>query len=270
MVDSLVRHPAVAGQFYPANPDKLRSQIASFITQSKKIPAKGIMVPHAGYMYSGGVAGKVYSQVEIPNRLIILSPNHTGLGSPFSMMDRGEWQLPFGNVQIDHDLADKFKKEFSHLRVDPLAHIREHSLEVQLPFLQFLKEDFRFVPITVGHVRYELCREFGEAIANVVKREKTPILIIASTDMNHFEEHNRTLKKDRLAIDEILKKDPQSLYRVVHEEDISMCGIIPVTIMLTACNKLGIKKVTLVDHKTSGDITGDNSSVVGYAGVIVE
>lgn len=264
------RLPAVAGQFYPADPEKLRKQIASFITQSRKVPAKGIMVPHAGYMYSGGVAGKVYSQVEIPDQLIILSPNHTGFGSPFSMMDRGEWQLPMGNVQIDQGLANQLKKEFSHLQVDPLAHIREHSLEVQLPFLQFLKKDFRFVPVTIGHVQYKLCKEFGEAIAKVIKRGKTPILIIASTDMNHFEEHNRTLKKDQLAIDEILKKDPQSLYKVVHEEDISMCGIIPVTIMLTACNQLSAKKATLVDHKTSGDITGDLSGVVGYAGVIIE
>ncbi|MBI4412235.1 MAG: AmmeMemoRadiSam system protein B [Deltaproteobacteria bacterium] len=282
-----IRQPAVAGQFYSADPDRLKKDLASMIFEApRKIHAKGIVVPHAGYVYSGKVAGQVYSQVEIPNRLIILSPNHTGLGVPFSIMNRGVWRLPLGDAKIDEELADKLMKEFGYLEVDTMAHAREHSLEVQIPFIQFLKMTpsphpppsrgggkgeggFTFVPVTIGHVSYALCKEFGEAIARVVEKEKEPILIISSSDMNHYEEHYRTLEKDRWAIDEMLKRDPEGLYETVHNKDISMCGIIPTTIMLTACNQLGAIKAELVDHKTSGDVTGDLSGVVGYAGVIV-
>src|SRR3989338_6091332 len=264
----MIREPAVAGSFYPANPDRLKKDLASMIFEApRKIHAKGIVVPHAGYIYSGKVAGQVYSQVEIPNRLIILSPNHTGLGVPFSIMNRGVWRLPLGDAKIDDELADKLMKEFGCLEVDTMAHAREHSLEVQIPFIQYLKKDFTFVPVTIGHVSYALCKEFGEAIARVVEKEKEPILIIASSDMNHYEEHYRTLEKDRRAIDKMLKRDPKGLYETVHNKDISMCGIIPTTVMLTVCNQLGATKAELVDHKTSGDVTGDLSGVVGYAGV---
>ena len=265
-----IRPPAVAGQFYPANPERLKKDLASMIFEApQKISAKGIMVPHAGYMYSGKVAGEVYSKVEIPDRLIILSPNHTGYGVPFSIMNRGVWRLPLGDAKIDEDLADRLMKEFNRLEVDATAHAREHSLEVQIPFIQYLKKDFAFVPVTIGHVPYSLCEEFGEAIAHIVAGEKEPILIIASSDMNHYEEHHRTLEKDQWALDEILKKDPKGLYETVHNKNISMCGIIPTTVMLIACNQLEVKKVELVDHKTSGDVTGDLSGVVGYAGVII-
>ncbi|MBI2341048.1 MAG: AmmeMemoRadiSam system protein B [Deltaproteobacteria bacterium] len=266
----MIRLPAVAGQFYSANPAQLKKDLASMISEaSQKIRAKGIIVPHAGYMYSGKVAGQVYSKVEIPDQLIILSPNHTGVGVPFSIMNRGAWRLPMGDAKIDEDLADKLMKEFDSLEIDAMAHAREHSLEVQIPFVQYLKKDFAFVPVTIGHVPYPLCKEFGEAIARIVAKEKDTILIIASSDMNHYEEHNRTLEKDQWAIDEILKKDPKGLYETVHDKDISMCGIIPTTVMLIACNQLGTKKAELVDHKTSGDVSGDYSGVVGYAGVIV-
>lgn len=264
-----VRKPAVAGYFYPADPAVLRKDISKFIESAEKLEAIGIVVPHAGYLYSGAVAGKVYSRVEIPKRLIILSPNHTGLGSPFSITSGGAWNLPFGDAPIDEELAGKLKRACNLLEEDAEAQRREHALEVQLPFLQFLKEDFEFVPITLGHIRYEKCEEVGKAIADCIKKEKGPILLIASSDMNHYEEHNTTLKKDQKAIDQILARNPEGLYKTVHDESISMCGIIPTTVMLVATNLLGARKATLIDHKTSGDVTGDKSAVVGYAGIIL-
>lgn len=266
----MIRKPAVAGQFYSSNPKVLWDEIAKYIDKTipKKV-VKGIVVPHAGYIYSGKVAGEVYSQIEIPNRLIILSPNHTGLGVPFSIMNQGEWQLPFGNAKIDEGLANKLIDKCDFLEVDTIAHLREHALEVQLPFIQYLKKDFTFVPITLGHVSLKDCQQLGEAIAQVIQKEKEEILIVASSDMNHYQDQETTLEKDQWAIDEILKRNPQSLYEVVHQKDISMCGIIPTTVMLTACNQLGAIKAELIDHKTSGDVSGDYERVVGYAGVIV-
>lgn len=283
-----IRQPAVAGTFYPANPKVLRDQIASFLKPtSTKISAKGIVVPHAGTIYSGAVAGQVYSQIEIPDRMIILSPNHTGLGVPFSINTEGVWRLPMGDAKIDEKLADRLMKEFPLLEMDTEAHVREHSLEVQLPFIQFIKNGpsphpppsrgggkgeggFSFVPITLGHLSLKQCEELGEALAQVISQEKEPILIIASSDMNHYEDQTTTLKKDQWAIDKILAQDPQGLYETVHDKEISMCGIIPTTVMLGACNQLGATKVRLIDHKTSGDVSGDTRKVVGYAGLIIE
>lgn len=266
----MIRKPAVAGQFYPSNPKILRDEIAKYIDE--KIPkkvVKGIVAPHAGYIYSGKVAGEVYSQIEIPDRLIILSPNHTGLGVPFSIMNQGEWQLPFGNAKIDENLANKLMNECDLLEVDLMAHAREHALEVQLPFIQYLKNDFTFVPITLSHVSLKDCQELGQAIAKIIQKEKDSILIVASSDMNHYQDRETTIKKDEWAIREILKRDPTALYNVVHQKDISMCGIIPATVMLTATNQLGATQAKLIDHKTSGDVSGDYEHVVGYAGVII-
>lgn len=286
----MIRKPAVSGQFYPSNPKLLQDEIAKLI--DKKIPkkkVKGIMVPHAGYIYSGKVAGEVYSQIEIPNRLIILSPNHTGLGVPFSIMNQGEWQLPFGNAKIDEDLANKLMNECDLLEIDAMAHAKEHALEVQLPFIQYLKSPppstggrpkevpvgdqgeggFTFVPITLGHISLKDCQQLGEAIAQVIQKEKAEILIVASSDMNHYQDQETTIKKDEWAIREMLKRDPTALYNVVHQKDISMCGIIPTTVMLTATNHLGATHAELIDHKTSGDVSGDYEHVVGYAGVII-
>lgn len=266
-----IRKPAVAGQFYPSDPKELKAAIAqhtrfTFI----KVNAKGVMVPHAGYMYSGDVAGQVYSHIEIPNHLIILSPNHTGLGVPFSIMSHGAWLTPLGNAIIDEKISDNLIKAFPSLTHDTEAHRREHSLEVQLPFIQHLKGNFTFVPITLGHVSLEDCEAMGKAMARVIQKEKESILIIASSDMNHYEEHKLTLKKDQWAIDQITALDPRALYQTVHERKISMCGIIPTTVMLAACNHLGASKVSLIDHRTSGDVTGDSTAVVGYAGMIIQ
>lgn len=265
----MIRRPAVAGYFYPSDPSVLRKDISKFIEPAEKLEAIGIVVPHAGYQYSGAVAGKVYSRIEIPKKIILLSPNHTGLGAPFSIMSRGSWSLPMGNVPIDEKLAAELMKACPLLEEDSEAQRREHALEVQLPFLQFLNEDFTFVPITLGHVSFEKCEKVGKSIADCIRKEKEPVLIIASSDMNHYEPHDETLAKDQRAIDEILRRDAANLYKTVHDEGISMCGIIPTTIMLIAANLLGARKAELIDHKTSGDVTGDKSAVVGYAGIIL-
>jgi AmmeMemoRadiSam system protein B len=271
-----VRHPAVAGQFYPSNPNKLRQEIESFVQPGReKIRALGCVVPHAGYMYSGHVAGAVYARLELPRRFIILCPNHTGAGQPLAIMSRGYWLTPLGEAAIDEPLAEELKRQFSSLREDAVAHFREHALEVQLPFLQQMVREFTFVPIVVGTGRLEVLTELGSSLARVLKTPapadgpKHDVLIIASSDMNHYEGDERTRIKDRMAIDRVLALDPAGLWETVQREQISMCGYGPAVAMLTAARELGATKAELVKYATSGDVSGDRDAVVGYAGMIV-
>ena len=271
-----VRHPAVAGQFYPSNPNKLRQELEPFVQPGReKLSALGCVVPHAGYMYSGHVAGAVYARLELPRRFIILCPNHTGAGQPLAIMSRGRWLTPLGEVAIDEPLAEELKREFSLLREDDVAHSREHALEVQLPFLQQIVREFTFVPIVVGTGRLDVLTELGSSLARVLKspdpagRSKHDVLIIASSDMNHYEGDERTRIKDRMAIDRVLALDPSGLWETVQREQISMCGYGPAVAMLTAARELGATKAELVKYATSGDVSGDRDGVVGYAGMIV-
>ena len=271
-----IRHPAVAGQFYPSNPNRLRREIESFVQPGQeKIRALGCVVPHAGYMYSGHVAGAVYARLELPRRFVILCPNHTGAGEPLAIMSRGRWLTPLGEASIDEALAEAIKHEFKPLEDDDVAHSREHALEVQLPFLQQIVPEFTFVPIVVGTGRLELLTELGSSLARVLQPlastdgSKRDVLIIASSDMNHYEGDERTRVKDRMAIDQVLALDPAGLWETVQREQISMCGYGPAVIMLTAARALGAAKAELVKYATSGDISGDRDWVVGYAGMIV-
>ncbi len=267
----VTRRPAVAGHFYPADPDQLRNELKRCLshqtTQKKKVI--GIVSPHAGYIYSGAVAGEVYGQVEIPDKLMVLSPNHTGEGEPFSIMPEGAWETPLGSAKIDSELASRFMKNCPLLQVDQEAHRSEHSLEVQIPFLQYLKKDFQFVPLTLSYIPFEHCRKIGLALAQTIKESKDPILIVASSDMNHYESQKIAEEKDFLAIKKIEALDPEGLYETVRKNGISMCGIIPTTVMLVAAKELGAKKGELIKHATSGNVTGDYGSVVGYAGLII-
>jgi AmmeMemoRadiSam system protein B len=267
----VIRKPAVAGYFYPGEPEALRSELDRCL--SKKHPPKtkaiGIVVPHAGYKYSGGVAGEVYGRVEIPDKLVVLSPNHTGEGAAYALMPEGEWLTPLGSARIDSDLAGRFQRHCPLLEDDAEAHRSEHSLEVQIPFLQRLKKDFSFVPLTLSYIPYVQCEELGRALARTVRETAEPVLIVASSDMNHYESQEVAEKKDFLAIRRIEALDPQGLYETVRRERISMCGIIPTTVMLVAARELGAKKGELVRHATSGDVTGDYGSVVGYAGLVI-
>ena len=275
----MIRKPAVAGHFYPADPKKLEEELRRCLagtppsTTAPKKKAIGIVAPHAGYKYSGAVAGCLYRQIELPRRFIILSPNHTGHGKPFSIMPRGHWEMPLGPASIDEPLASRFMKNCPFLEEDTGAHAAEHSLEVQIPFLQYLKKDFSFVPVTLSYIPFEHCRLVGEALTTTIqetlKESPEPILIIASSDMNHYESQQIAERKDKLAIDKILALDPQGLYETVRKERVSMCGIIPTTVMLAAARRLGATRAELVQHATSGDVTGNHSSVVGYASLIV-
>jgi AmmeMemoRadiSam system protein B len=227
------------------------------------------MVPHAGYIYSGAVAGAVYSRISPPDSYVVLGPNHTGLGAAASLMARGGWETPFGTMRIDADLAAAVLNESALIEEDSAAHLREHAIEVQLPFLQVLG-DSSFVPITLMGIDYGSCERVAGAVASAVEKSGKRILIVASSDMTHFESSTSAGTKDRLALDQIEALDPRGLYDVVVERNISMCGFIPATIMLIAAKSLGATRATLIEYRNSGDVSGDYDQVVGYAGVIVE
>ena len=267
----MIRRPAVAGQFYPSAPKRLTADVLSHLKEGvTKRPAVGIVSPHAGYMYSGSVAGEVFSRVALPKDLIVLGVNHRGIGSPCALVEQGRWEMPNGDAPIHEELAAALLGESSSLRDDAGAHAFEHSIEVQLPFIQHVRPDFRFVPIALQHVSYDTCAEVGSALARVVRAHDGPVLLVASNDMTHFESKESAEKKDMLAIERILALDPKGLFETVHRHGISMCGVIPTTVMLVAAKELGAKKAELVRYATSGDVTGDYRDVVGYAGVIVE
>jgi AmmeMemoRadiSam system protein B len=271
----LIRQPAVAGRFYAANAQRLRAEVEGYTAapanapDEAKIRALGCVVPHAGYMYSGHVAGAVYRRLELPRRMVILCPNHTGMGEPLAIMSEGAWQTPLGDVAIDEQLAAELKQQMPLLSEDETAHRFEHALEVQLPFLQVLAPGFRFVPIAVGTGNFEVLSSLGVVIGNTLAKEGEHFLVIASSDMNHYESDSVTRVKDRRAIDQLLALDARGLYDVVKEGNISMCGYGPAVVMLTAARKLGATKAELIRYATSGDVSDDRNMVVGYAGIAV-
>lgn len=266
----MIRRPAVAGRFYPAQPEVLISDIQRYTPPSaKKFAALGCVAPHAGYMYSGPVAGAVYSAVELTSPTVILCPNHFGHGEPLSLYLDGEWETPLGRAPVDSELAARIRDSFPRLVPDPVAHGREHSLEVQLPFLQRLIPGFRFVPIAIGVSDYETLAGLGEAIAGVLEKMPERVLIIASSDMNHYESDSVTRRKDREAIDAILALDAKGLLESLRRNHNSMCGYGPTVAMITAARRLGANHAELIRYATSGDVTGDRDQVVGYAGIAV-
>lgn len=274
MATSAIRHPAVAGRFYPGDADDLRAELHGFLSPSdstnvRPVAALGCIVPHAGYMFSGHVAGAVFARVEVPSRCIVLCPNHTGIGRALAIMSEGAWETPLGEVAIDSELAAALKQRFPVLQEDSAAHRAEHAIEVELPFLQSRNANVGFVPIALGTAQFEPLQELGMALAEVIAARNERILIIASSDMNHYESDAVTRVKDHRAIERILTLDAPGLYQVVREQNISMCGFGPSVAMLTAVRQLGAKSVELVKYATSGDISGDRSMVVGYAGVVV-
>jgi AmmeMemoRadiSam system protein B len=270
----VLRRPAVAGRFYPAQPEILNRDLQDYLESGaapflKVEGALGCVAPHAGYVYSGHVAGAVYRKLPPRSSYIILCPNHFGRGAPLATVSSGAWLTPLGEVPIDDALASALLDACSLLADDPVAHSEEHSLEVQLPFLQHTVKEFRFVPVSVGVGGYPALELLGHSIAQVARAASKPVMIIASSDMNHYEPDNITRIKDRKAIDMILALDPRGLYDVVNRETISMCGYGPTVAMLTAAKDLGARQAELVKYATSADVSRDRSSVVGYAGIIV-
>lgn len=266
-----IRKPSVAGQFYQGSKAGLEKELSKLMQKdAQKEDCLGAVSPHAGYVYSGLVAGEVISRIKFKDSFIIMGPNHTGLGKPFAIMSSDSWQTPMGDIAIDADLAKKILQNSKYIKEDASAHIYEHSIEVQLPFLQFVKEDFKFVPIIISSADIETFKEIGKELADVIKKSKREIVIIASSDMTHYEPHDSARKKDKKAIDAILKLDEEGLMNEIQKWNISMCGFAPTIVMLAALKRLGAKEAELVDYKTSGDASGDYSSVVGYAGILIK
>jgi len=264
-----VRQPAVAGRFYPSDPSVLRRDVLSYLKNGAKTRALGCVVPHAGYMYSGHVAGAVYAHLQLPRRFVILCPNHTGAGEPLAIMSSGAWETPFGSVRVDTELAEALKAALPYLEEDAQAHRAEHALEVQIPFLQALLDDFEFVPICVGVGQLAVLQALGQAMAQVLATRPGEVMIVASSDMNHYETDSITRVKDQKAIERMLALDPAGLHETIRRERISMCGYGPAVAMLTAAKALGATHAELVKYATSGDISGDREMVVGYAGIVV-
>jgi len=274
----MIREPAVAGTFYPAYDQQIQKQIGDFMKdfeKAKREDALGIVVPHAGYIYSGKVAAAVYSAINCPDTYVILGPNHTGIGSSFSIILKGEWNMPSGRVNIDSILAEKIFVNSKILQEDILSHLREHSIEVQVPFMQYPGKEFQIVPITIRHYIpdekfLKICRDIGGSIAAGIRELNEKVLIVASSDFSHYVPQEVAVKNDNYAIDAILNLDEEELFKRVKELDISMCGYAPVAIMLFACKALGAKKGEFVKYMTSADASGDYGAVVGYGGIVVK
>lgn len=237
---------------------------------SPKEKVIGAMGPHAGWIYSGRGAGILYSRIQIPETVVVMCPNHRGVGAEVGIMVEGSWSLPTGEIKLEPELARRLMAESRLVEDDPRSHAYEHSLEVHLPFLQYFRPDFRLVPLSLGRVSWEECEELGRALAAAVVAFGKEVLVVASSDMTHFESASAAKQKDQLALDRMIALDPQGLYRTVMQKRISMCGVIPATIMLVYALARGAKSAELIDYRNSGDVTGDHSEVVAYASVIVK
>lgn len=263
------RKPAVAGFFYPARGDSLRKLIGTMVSEEEeRMDAVSVVAPHAGFQYSGYVAGAVYSSVDIPPHILLIGPSHRYGASSFALMSEGTWETPLGDVPLNTDLAQALKTAFPRFNDDSKIHASEHSLEVQLPFLQYFRPDLTLVPLCIAtHTSYDQLKEMGEAIAAVISAYHEDILLVASTDMSHYISQEEARKKDFMAIEKILRLDARGLYETVIAEDISMCGFQAVVVALAASRVLGAAKAELIKYQTSGDISGDYGEVVGYAGL---
>jgi MEMO1 family protein len=267
----MLRLPAVAGRFYPSDPAELTALIHKYAgadPSQSPIGARACLVPHAGYVYSGHVAGAVLARVALPRKIIILGVRHYPRGEQAAILSSGAWRTPLGDARIDEELAEALKKACPLLREDSVAHSGEHSLEVQLPFLQALTPDFIFVPVALGTVQFEHLANVGEAIARVLGAAKENVLLLTTSDLNHYEDDATTRVKDRKAIEQLLALEARGLYDTCRNEEISMCGLGPAVAMITALNVLGVKKTELVRYATSADVSSDRDAVVGYAGMI--
>lgn len=264
----MLRQAVVAGQFYPAQKSLLREALASVVVPvAGEKSALAVMSPHAGYIYSGPVAGQLFASVKIPAEVIILGPNHHGRGHAAAVYASGAWQTPLGEVPIAAGLARRILAECPVAAEDELAHRYEHSLEVQVPFLQFRAPQVRIVPLCLSRLPLKTLLQIGDGLARAVSASESAPLIVASTDMTHYESAEMARKKDFLALDKVLALDPAGLYEVVRDQQVSMCGVLPTVVMLQAVLALGAKNAELIAYSNSGDVTGDQSAVVGYAGV---
>lgn len=268
MIQAL-RHPAVAGSFYPGEPAAVQAALDRLLPPLEAHPARAVVVPHAAWRYSGAVAGETYAQVAAPRLVVLLGPNHRGTGRPGAVWPRGCWVYPGGEIPVAESLAAALLAATEDLGPDRHAHANEHSLEVQLPFLHRRRPDLAIVPIVLGSSEPGFCRAVGEALGRVLGAWTEPVLVVDSTDLNHYEDQATTVWKDRRAIDAILALEPDALWHAVRAHAISMCGLAPTLALLHAVPHLGAREARLVRHATSGDVSGDRTAVVGYAGIVL-
>ncbi|MBI2472543.1 MAG: AmmeMemoRadiSam system protein B [Planctomycetes bacterium] len=266
----MIRHPAVAGSFYSGDAAQLKSDIEGFVVKDcKKQAVLGIVSPHAGYMYSGRVAGNLYSRIKIPNTVVILAPNHTGYGVPYSIWPGGSWQTPLGEVGVDEKVVDELVRVCDLVEKDREAHLYEHAAEVQIPFIQYFNPHIKIVVMVISSRNVVDLKNIGKSLSQVLHKLSPDALVVASSDMTHHESQASANRKDKIAIDEILDLNEDNLYSKVHEMRITMCGIYPAVVMLVCSKERGAKKAELVRYETSGDTTGDYDQVVGYAGIMI-
>lgn len=267
----LKRRPAVAGYFYPSDAKELAREIEEYMPPQNKIDARGAICPHAGYVYSGAVAGAVYCRLKPKDVFIMLGPNHTGYGSDISVMTEGQWDIPLGSMRINETVAKKIVEKNPLASDDIQAHLYEHSLEVQLPFIYKVNPRAEIVPITLKMLSLKECINLAEAIAEAVKELELVerAIIIASTDMSHYLPDDMARQVDSLAIERIKNFDPEGLYNTVLEQRISMCGFVPTVTMLYTTKLLGAKEVQVIKYATSAEVSRDYDKVVGYLGAIV-
>jgi AmmeMemoRadiSam system protein B len=265
------RQPVVAGQFYAGNATQLRSDMAKLLPHHGRTlrSVTGIVAPHAGHIYSGSIAAKIFSVIDLPERILILGPNHQGVGAGVALYPEGEWITPLGPIQINSRLNSFLKQHVPLLQEDAVAHNSEHSLEVLIPFIQYLRPDATISAICLGHGDFDAVRSIGEGITAALRAYGREVLIIASSDMTHYESADSARRKDGHAVDKMLNLNPEGLLQVCKNDRITMCGVIPAAVMLVAARGLGASHAELVAYGTSGDVTGDERQVVGYASLAV-
>ena len=262
----MFREAVVKGYFYPDDKKEL-NKFFEMVEVEKKYRAKAVIVPHAGYIYSGRTAYKTLASTHIPNKVIIMGPNHTGMGEPISLFSQGSWETPFGALNIDEQLAGKLI-DIDVVKSDNAAHMNEHCIEVVLPMLKQINPDVAIVPLLFKSMDLIACTKLAFDIYNVIK-EEDDVMIVVSSDFNHYENSEITEKKDFLAIDCITALDAEKLYKVVMENNISMCGVYPAIIAILIAQKSGAQKGILIEHTNSAYSSGDYNQVVGYAGLVI-
>ena len=274
-----VRNPVVAGRFYPADRTALQEELKSYLVSKQKIKnVFAIIAPHAGYMYSGKTAGATYASVDVPDVVIVMCPNHTGLGYPISLHPAQSWITPLGPINVDTEILKKIKQKLPQAEFDTEAQLKEHSLEVQVPFIQMCNPNAKIVPITLANMPFGIIQKLGAVLSEIIIEEESRTgvrpLIVASSDMTHFESASKAKAQDMLAIEQIKKFDTKGFIDVVEKQDISLCGIFPISVTLEAYNNYSTAKgvarhADIVDYTNSGMVTGDNKDVVAYAGLVL-
>ncbi len=260
------RVSCVSGRFYPSDPEELRKAIEGFLGESgKEVSIPGIVVPHAGIMYSGKTAGAVVGKIKVPDTVIIFGPNHTGLGTAVSVYPEGKWETPLGDVEVDSSLAKEIAKNSEYAELDEKAHMSEHSIEVLLPFFQIKNKNMRIVPIAIGTSNIDVVIDIADAIDKSVNGKD--ILFVASSDFTHYEPEYTAKARDKVAINSIKELDWEKFIQISVDKEMSICGVIPISIVTELSKRRGATSGKLLAYSNSGEMSHDFSNVVTYAGI---